>query len=199
MNEPIAGTPRKDTDQERRLVWWILFGLVLAWCTFLYFFGPSTRTIDIQPPGLKTPLDPREADYRWTLATLDGQDVEFSRYRGKPVFLNLWASWCPPCVAEIPSIESLAANSRLKGVEFVCVAVGDTPEAVQAFVKRQQMKVPVLLAVDPPPGVFSTDGIPATFLIAPDGRIVSWEVGAAQWDDPAVVDFLETLAKSSAE
>ncbi len=199
MSETAPGTPRQETDEGRRLVWWIVFGLVIAWSTFLFFFGPRTRTTDLGPPSLKKPLEPRRADYRWTLRTLDGQAVEFSRYRGQTVFLNLWATWCPPCVAELPSIDSLAANARLKGVAFVCVATNDSELAVRSFVKRQQMKVPVLVSVDPPPEPFLTEAIPATFVIGPDGRILSQEVGAAQWDLPEVVDFLESLVKSSGE
>src|SRR5205823_4576372 len=117
-------------------------------------------------------------------------------YRGKAVFLNVWATWCGPCVRELPAIANLAANPRLKDVAFVCVATDEDQDAVRRFLAQRKLNLPVLHAVGRPPEVFATPYIPATFLIAPDGRIVHVEQGSAQWDDPAVVDKLETLAKS---
>lgn len=196
-NVPETSKPTPERGPQR--VWWILFVLVLAWSTYLYFLGPRVRPGDLPEPSLKRPMTPGQADFRWTLATLDGEHVEFSQFQGKPIFLNLWASWCPPCVAEMPSIEKLAANPRLRGVQFVCVAIGDTSKAVRDFVDRHKMKVPVFEAIDSPPGPFFTEGIPATFLIDAEGRIVSQELGPAQWDHPSAVDFLEALAKTPAD
>jgi thiol-disulfide isomerase/thioredoxin len=112
------------------------------------------------------------------------------------VFLNLWATWCPPCVAELPSIANLVRNARLKDVAFVCVTDEDA-ETVRQFLDRKQLNIPVLLTDDPPPPVFQTEGIPATFMIDPSGQVVLAEVGSAQWDDPSVVDRLEKLAQSA--
>src|SRR5205823_14965843 len=97
-----------------------------------------------------------------------------------------------------PAIDHLASNSRLKGVAFVCVATDDDPDAVRRFVHKHKLRMTVLRVAELPPGPFLTEGLPATFLIAPDGRIVVAHEGAAQWDDPVVVDYLEKLAKSSA-
>lgn len=192
-------TPKRDPHEGQRRIWLILLGLVIAWSTYLYFFGPAGGLGDLPAPALRAPMVPTQADFQWSLATLDGQPFEFSQLRGQPIFLNLWASWCPPCVAEMPSIEALAANPKLKGVQFACVAVGDSTEAVQAFVDRHKLKVPVFEALEPPPGPFLTEGIPATFVIDAEGRIVSQEVGSAQWDHPSAVDFLESLVKTSTE
>lgn len=197
MSEVRADGTGAGPAGERRVVWWVLFGLVIAWSTYLYFAGPRAGTGDLAAPRLGAPMPPRRADYRWTLAGLDGRPVELGRYRGKALFLNVWATWCPPCVAEMPSIDGLAANPRLKDVAFVCVAADDA-ESVRRFVERRKLKVPVLVAADPPPEPFDSEAIPATFIIAPDGTIVAEEVGASRWDDPSVVDLLESLARSAA-
>jgi thiol-disulfide isomerase/thioredoxin len=127
------------------------------------------------------------------LQDLQGNRVDFAEFQGKPVLLNLWATWCPPCVAEMPSLNNLAANARLKGLPIVCVAVGDDPAAVKRFAEQNKLAMRVLLAVDPPPEAFQTQAIPATFVMDANGQIVVHEVGAAQWDAPQVVDFLDNL------
>ena len=96
-------------------------------------------------------------------------------------------------MAELPAIATLAANPRLKDVAFVCVSTDESPEVLRRFVRDKKWPMTVLRSTELP-DVFLTDGIPATFLIAPDGRIAASEVGAARWDDPSVVEFLERLA-----
>jgi thiol-disulfide isomerase/thioredoxin len=127
------------------------------------------------------------------LLDLDGQPVDFGRFKGKAVFLNIWATWCGPCVQELPSIARLAGNPTLKDVAFVCVSTDDSAEPVKKFLKGKGWPMTVLRATDCP-AVFRTEGIPATFLIGPDGRIAASEVGSAEWDDPKVMDLLKKLA-----
>ncbi len=135
------------------------------------------------------------ADYNWSLTTLDGQPVSFAKFKGRPIFLNVWATWCGPCVREMPSIARLAASPSLAGkVDFVCVATDESIESVRRFVQTGDF--PMMILHDPgnPPPTFRTDGIPATFIIAPDGRIVRASVGSEEWDRPDIVRILEELA-----
>jgi thiol-disulfide isomerase/thioredoxin len=168
---------------------WIALVFLAFWAIYLTFFGPRNRR-----PFEKSGID-RPAEYNWTLDDLKQQPVKFSRFRGKTVFLNVWATWCGPCVGEMPSIARLAVNPRLqgKGIEFVCVSVDDSIDVVQRFVSDKSWPMTVLHASSLPP-VFSTDGIPATFVINPAGRIVAAEVGASDWDGPDSVSFLEKTA-----
>lgn len=169
----------------------VVTSLATAWIVFLIFFGPrSGLGGDLPVPQLKAPVPGGKADYGWGLQDLAGTSVSLESYRGKTIFLNVWATWCPPCVAELPAIANLADNPRLKDVVFLCVSTDESPEVVQSFLKGKNWPMTILMAHDLPP-VFATDGIPATFVIAPDGRVVVSEVGSAQWDDPSVVDFLE--------
>ena len=111
--------------------------------------------------------------------------------------MNFWATWCGPCVREMPSIDKLAKDPRLAGksIEFVCVSVDDDSATVRSFLEGSDMSMTFLRARDGNiPAVFRTNGIPATFLIAPDGRIAATEVGSADWHAPDVVAFLEKLA-----
>jgi thiol-disulfide isomerase/thioredoxin len=179
---------------------WLAIGLagVIAWAIFLATSSQLRSSEGLSAPSLESPDIPRPVDFRWSLLDLDGKPVDFASFRGRPILLNLWATWCGPCLKEMPSIASLASNPRLQkqGVVFLSVSVDDSPERLRSFMKDQSWGMTILQANSIPP-VFETEGIPATFVIAPDGRIVASEVGAAKWDDPTVVDFLEKLAKSA--
>jgi thiol-disulfide isomerase/thioredoxin len=171
--------------------WWIVgLALVAAWCVYLYFFGPGRRH---RAPELEGTELSKPADYGWSLYDLDGRAVPFERYRNKTVFLNVWATWCPPCVGELPSIARLARNPRLTNVAFVCASVDDDAVSVRRFLRGKDWPM-IFLHAPALPNAFMTEGIPATFLIAPDGRIAASALGGAEWDDPTVVDFLARLA-----
>jgi thiol-disulfide isomerase/thioredoxin len=170
---------------------WLLIGLVfvLFWVLYLALFGPRNR------PALESSGTSQPAAYDWSLFDLKDQPVRFSRFQGKPLFLNIWATWCGPCVDEMPSIARLAEHPKLKGkgFEFVCVSTDDSSEAVRRFLVGKPWSMTFLRA-DKLPGVFLTDGIPATFIIAPDGRIAATQIGSTDWDGPDVVNFLEKIA-----
>jgi thiol-disulfide isomerase/thioredoxin len=182
MTEPIRKPDR---------TWlYVALAFVVFWGVYLIFFAPRFVR---NGPRLENAGGSQAADYSWRLLDLDDQPVEFGRYKGKTVFLNIWATWCGPCVAELPSIARLAADPKLKDVVFVCVSTDDSAEKVKRFLKGKGWPMTVLRATDCPP-VFATEGIPATFLIGPDGRIAASEVGSAEWDDPKVVELLRKLA-----
>jgi thiol-disulfide isomerase/thioredoxin len=173
----------------------------VAWCVYLAIMGPSGARADLLPPDLKPPRGTLRADYGWTVLDLDGKTVPFDSFRGKVVFLNFWGIRCPPCVDELPAMDRLAQNPRLKNVAFVALSIDDDPAAVRRFKTQHKLAMPVYLLREIPPRVFlppnDPDSIktPVTFVIAADGRIATVQDGPAQWDDPAAVDFLEQLAR----
>ena len=173
---------------------WLAIGLALvfAWVAFLATRGQrqDSDAPMLEGTGLVAP-----ANFDWALRDLDDAPVDFAKFRGRPILLNLWATWCPPCVEEMPTFARLAANPQLKekGVVVVCVSLDESPETLRRFVKGEDWGMTILRATSTPL-VFQTEGIPATFLIAPDGRVVASQVGSAQWDHPSVVAFLEKLA-----
>jgi thiol-disulfide isomerase/thioredoxin len=181
------------TAAPNRTWWYIATAFALFWIFCLKFFVPGQPN-DLENSGISEP-----ADYSWTLMDLDGQAVSFAKFKGKTVFLNIWATWCGPCVGEMPSIAKLARDPRVqkKNIEFLCVSTDASALAVRQFLTDKNWTMTILRA-DRIPAVFSTEGIPATFLIGPDGRIAASRVGAADWNEPGVVSFLEKLASSPA-
>ncbi len=188
--------PDPDVPKPRDRTWfWIAVTGGLGWIVYLAFFNPGGGMNDLSPPSLKG-ASTLPADLDWTVQDLQGKSYNLSELKGKPIFLNVWATWCGPCVAEMPSVANLAANPRLKDVAFVCVSADSSDQAVTRFLAGKNWEnLRIYRATTSPPDVFATDGIPATFLISPAGRVVSSEVGAAQWDHPDVVDFIEKMVK----
>jgi thiol-disulfide isomerase/thioredoxin len=177
-----------------RTWWYVAIAFALFWMLCLKFFLPG-RPNDLENSGISEP-----ADYNWTLMDLDGQAVSLAKFKGKTVFLNIWATWCGPCVGEMPSIAKLARDPRLQGknIEFVCVSTDESAETVRRFLTDKDWTM-TILRTDKTPAVFYSEGIPATFLIGPDGRIAATRVGAADWNEPGVVAFLEKLATAPAK
>jgi thiol-disulfide isomerase/thioredoxin len=180
------------TKRPSRAAWWVLAAIIaVAWVAVAMQLG-TKGSGDLPKPALR---GSGAADYGWALRDEEGKPVDFGKYRGKVVFLNVWATWCGPCREELPAIANLARNARLKDVAFLCVA-GDRPDAVRRFRAGPGKGLPMtFLVADGLPAPFATDAIPATFILAADGRIVAAEVGAAQWDDPDVVDLLARLLR----
>ncbi|QDV36794.1 TlpA family protein disulfide reductase [Tautonia plasticadhaerens] len=137
------------------------------------------------------------ASFDWKVVAPDGTPVNLEDYKGRPVLLNVWATWCGPCMMEMPSLIALADRPELKEADVAVLLVstdGDL-QPVQQFLSRTPTgNAEVLVAAEMPPKVFSTTGIPATFLISPDGTIVRREVGAMDWNTPEVVEELVGLA-----
>lgn len=131
-------------------------------------------------------------DYGWSVRTLDGTQISLSDFRGKPIYLNFWATWCAPCIAEMPSIQNL--YDVLKNEEVVFLVVSDeTAETVRAFMEERQFTLPAYLSMGDLPEALRSKALPTTFIIDSGGNVVFKHTGAAQWDDDSSVDFLRSL------
>jgi cytochrome c biogenesis protein CcmG/thiol:disulfide interchange protein DsbE len=131
----------------------------------------------------------------FAVTDLQGQAVRLSSFRGQVVLLNLWATWCPPCREEMPSMERLW--QRLRGKGFVLLAVSQDEQgadAVAPFVREHQLTFPVL--VDPEHQVgdrYGVWGYPESFLIDREGRVVERVIGPRDWASPQQIAAIERL------
>lgn len=135
------------------------------------------------------------------LAALGGGESGLDSLRGKVVVLNFWATWCPPCVAEMPSLERLHRALGPEGLAVVAIATDDDEGTVRRFVAERALTLPVLhdpggrVAAD----LYRTTGYPETFLLDRSGVVLEHVVGPAEWDSPPwIARFRERLAPGAA-
>ena len=132
----------------------------------------------------------------FALKDINGRTYRLADLRGKIVFLNLWATWCPPCRMEMPSMERL--HRRLQGTDFIMLAVSEDEDgsaAVRPFVDQMGLTFPVLLDQDGVlPPRYGVTGYPETFVIDRDGRVIQHTVGPENWEsEQAYRYFLKLL------
>lgn len=133
-----------------------------------------------------------EADFGWAVRTLEGETVPLHRFRGRPLFLNVWATWCPPCVAELESIAALMGS--LEGTDVAFLLVSPEDEATVApFLARMDHPLPVAVEHTRIPESWGVDALPTTVVVDRRGRIVLRHRGAADWDQDPVRAFLQQL------
>lgn len=146
------------------------------------------------------PADPAQrkdfgvASYSWSLRSLDGEEISFSQFRGKTVFLNVWATWCGPCISEMPDIQQLYESMKGQGVVFVLLSEEEL-EPVKEFVAEQGLEAPIYIATSALPEVFESQGIPATFIVDPQGQVVLRRIGADAWNNDTCRAFFRSLAE----
>ncbi len=131
------------------------------------------------------------------LVTLAGQAINLSDLKGKVVFVNLWASWCPPCVAEMPGIQALYEKMDPEKVAFVMISFDGRPARAQAMLKHRGYTFPVYFPTGPLPAPFDSNAIPATFILGPDGQVAARYNGLVEYDTPAFEAALEQLAAAT--
>ena len=130
----------------------------------------ASTAVQTYPPGTPAPA--------LRLPGLEGGQVDLAALRGRPVVVNLWATWCVPCVREFPLLRQAAASHRPDRLAVVGVLVNDRPAAARAFVRRHDATWPI--ALDPTAttaGRWGAVGLPHTWFIRPDGTLASHQLG----------------------
>ncbi len=163
---------------------------VLAVVGALFFFGQNGgQRIKIVQEGDRAP--------EFQLPSLDGRMVNLSSHRGKVVMVHFWATWCPPCVEEIPILEQLYRSPLGKDLEILAVSVdeGGGP-AVASFLQRRRFSLPVLLNPDQSVSrAYGTFKFPETYLVDREGIVRRKIIGAADWMSPAATQVLQAMVE----
>jgi thiol-disulfide isomerase/thioredoxin len=154
--------------------------------------GPAAASGDVAPP-LRLPL-------------VGGDTVDLAELRGQVVLVNVWATWCPPCITELPSMQRVYERYAAQGFEIIAVAVDARPGEIQTdgrvvgvvseFVDRFGLTFPV--ALDPTGGTERALGVtylPTTLLVDRDGRVRAREVGGRYWDTEPYMGMIEELVE----
>lgn len=177
----------------------MLAGAVLAAGVPLLGFGVFMLIMDNasgnpQPEvGLRPLSFPSEVApaLSWQVRGMDGRTADVAELGHDVLFVNNWATWCGPCIREMPAIEELVAHYEGEDVAFVIVS-NESFNKVQDFVEDKGWELPVYVTKERP-ALFQTKAIPSTFILDDDRRIVCTHIGSAAWDDVAAKDFIDRL------
>jgi len=130
-------------------------------------------------------------DYNWNLASLDSGKVNFSKSEGKIIIINFWATWCPPCVAEMPELQELY-DTYGDRVDFYFIT-NEESKTINFFLDKKGYDLPVYIQIEQSPQVLESSSLPTTYLISKSGEIVMRKTGAASWNSDKVHQVLDKL------
>lgn len=149
--------------------------------------------IDVQPEN--TVSTKQNFDYNFSVKDLDGNKLDMKDLKGKVIFLNLWATWCGPCRVEMPSIQNLYNDVDKDRVAFVMLSLDqeNQQKKIVQFVNDKDYTFPVYLPASPLPKLLRVNTIPTTFIIGPDGKVVTKKTGMANYDTEEMRGFLREI------
>jgi peroxiredoxin len=154
----------------------------------------QTKDSLYQPSGVQQLTKGRPAP-NFSLPGLDGQTVSLTDYKDKVVLLNIWATWCPPCVEEMPSMEKLYQELGGDGFEILAVSIDESgSKDVRPFMKKHKLSFPALTDQEGTiKGLYQTTGVPESFVIDKDGTLLEIVIGPRDWAAPEVVRYFQNL------
>ena len=173
----------------------IISPLIIAGGLYLYIqkqindlnFGSAA--INFPPPQI--PVETK-VNIDWNLKALDGAVINLDKeYKDKVVFINFWATWCPPCITEMPTIEKLYQKFKDR-IGFACIST-ESLETIRAFKTKKKYSFTMYQIEMEIPDEFELNIIPATFIISRDRKVALKHVGGADWSHDKVINFLEGL------
>ncbi len=185
--------------RRKKTIWGITFDFIFTALVVAMVFPGSRKIVSstvirysmFQPRETKELIYLKDSDYKWYLTDMEGVRHEFSEYKNQPVFVNFWATWCPPCIAEMPSIQRLYEEYGDR-VAFVLASQEDW-DTIKRFVKDKNYSFPVYVLSGGVPDVLASRSIPASFLISSHGKMLMKKQGAARWDGKSVKRVLDEI------
>ncbi|MFD1031616.1 TlpA family protein disulfide reductase [Metaplanococcus flavidus] len=170
----------------KKALFFTIIGAMLAWAIYDFTLpGNSSDNPQSADSGeaVETGLAVGETAPDFTLQTLDGEEASLSDFRGKPVFVNFWATWCPPCRAEMPDMEKLYGNMD---IEVLAVNLTDTEKSegdVASFVEETALTFPILMDTEGElSSAYNVKAYPTSYLIDGDGMISFIAYGAMNYN-----------------
>ncbi len=198
---------------------WIQYGIFAVVAITLYATGLHTEIIGFAQRGLLatglmkpdveeisqersnenenkdeavTMSDPIQADFNFKLIDREGNTISLEEFKGKVIFINMWATWCPPCIAEMPSIDKLHEEMGDE-VAFVMLSLDDDFEKAKDFDKRNGYDLPIYASGSNLPAMYQSSAIPTTYVIDAKGNLALTHKGMADYSDPEFKKFLNSL------
>ena len=203
MKNEQTGDSNLKSSKRTIIEWGVLIGVIVL----LYVTGWHTQVIGtmqrgllatglIKPgiPSLTEEFPPASMDFYF--ADENGRVVSLAEFEGNVVFLNVWATWCPPCIAEMPSIQTLYNEMKsVDNISFVLVTMDEEFEKAGQFMERRGYSMPIYHYRTRSRQTYDSTVIPTTYVITKDGRLALEKRGLARYDTPEFKDFLLELAE----
>lgn len=195
----------KDQTNKNKKSWWqkqwqnVLFFIILA-----LFLIPQTRkpiqvtinrVFSFSPSTIAKDEQPQLSNYKWPLRDLLGKSANLNRSVSKPILINFWATWCPPCIAEMPSMQKLYDDYQNQ-VDFYFVSNESTSD-IKKFTETNEYKLPIYQVLRPAPEPLKSSSLPTTYVIDKQGNIHIQKVGAADWNSNKVRELLNKLIEKN--
>jgi len=183
---PTAPTPARSWGV---VLLWVLPALALVLVFAYGFLTREPADSGDTAPRIGKPL----ADF--TLPDLQGRLVQLAALRGKVVFVNVWATWCPPCVEEMPTIQQLYERLHGQGLEILAVSLDNLgAQIVVPFMQSRRLSFPTLLDTkNLVQRLYRTTGVPESFVVDKRGILVEKVVGPRDWVHPQIIAQFERL------
>ncbi|MDF9797009.1 thiol-disulfide isomerase/thioredoxin [Catalinimonas alkaloidigena] len=142
----------------------------------------------------KKDISDQTPQLNFVLADINGEKIQLEDYKGKTVFINFWATWCPPCRAEMPGIKALYSQLNQKDdIVFITISEDVDKQKAVDYISKQSVQLPLFFPISKLPEGFSHQSIPATYVVSPEGHIVYEHEGMANYDNDTFKEFLEKL------
>lgn len=169
------------------MYWRVIF---LVWLCMIQ--GVNVANADKSQPLHPVSNKPLAADF--TLKDSDGNVHQLTKYRGRVVIVNFWATWCPPCRFELPSMERAYEQLKKEGIEILAINVGEDADTIFTFTADYPVTFPLLLDLDSSViNDYPAIGLPTTYVIDPEGRLVYRAIGTREWDDEFLLEKIKAL------
>ena len=128
------------------------------------------------------------------LKDMEGNSHNFAKLNnnGKPMIISFWATWCKPCVRELPSLENLQSNFNAENFEIIAIHIGQTKDQVRSFLIEQGITLNVLIDEDITLSNWMVEAIPTTFLVNKEGIVEYRYVGEKDWGSESVISFIQS-------
>lgn len=183
-----------------------LFNVFFAIAIVVVLINPAAKALLIRglmkiglfQPDIATPLNPAMSTNlpHINFRSAGGQVMDLADQKGKVVFINFWATWCPPCIAEMPSINDLHEKLKNnKNIIFITVDTDHDLSRSALFISRHQFSLPLYVADSAIPETLSGNAIPTTVIFDKSGTMVFRKEGAGDYSGPKVLAYLLALSR----
>lgn len=193
---------------KRNLTEW---GIIFAIGAILYATGWHTEVLGTLQRGmlwtglfnadtseLSTTDGPQlsNADFNFRMEDSNGEIISLRDFKGDVVFVNVWASWCPPCVAEMPTIETLYENvSSEDNIRFILLSMDEEPQKAVDFMKGKNFSMPYYFSASPMPNAFRSEYLPTTYIISKEGQVIYKKEGIADYSSANFAQLMRELVQ----